>query len=98
MIENWVASIQSLRSTAIDDRRDPVNTLRLEIPYLPNKVERQPMRAKACYAHFRVFMTFYIKMYEQMFRSVGQSDARSPVISSQASSVLIYGPIEEMTD
>ncbi|GFY23123.1 integrase catalytic domain-containing protein [Trichonephila clavipes] len=34
----------------------------------------------------------------QLFRSSGQSDAKTPVLSSQASLVLIYRPTEEMKD
>ncbi|GFX45545.1 hypothetical protein TNCV_2740821 [Trichonephila clavipes] len=36
-----------------------------------------------------VFMTLGIEVHEQMFRSGGQSDSKSPVFSSQASLVLI---------
>ncbi|GFT42398.1 hypothetical protein TNCV_1786781 [Trichonephila clavipes] len=42
-----------------------------------------------------VFMTLDTEVQEQMFRSGGQSDAKHPVFSSQASLVLIYRPIEK---
>ncbi|GFW19808.1 hypothetical protein TNCV_3561111 [Trichonephila clavipes] len=35
-------------------------------------------------------------MHEQIFRSGGQSDTKPPVLSFQASLVLIYRPTEEM--
>ncbi|GFW76665.1 hypothetical protein TNCV_4943821 [Trichonephila clavipes] len=41
-------------------------------------------------------MTLGPRVHEQMFRSGGQSDARPPVLSSQASLVLIYQPTEGM--
>ncbi|GFV85750.1 hypothetical protein TNCV_2003701 [Trichonephila clavipes] len=43
-----------------------------------------------------VFMIFGTGVHEQMFLSGGQSDAKSPVFSSQASLVLIYRSNEEM--
>ncbi|GFX47452.1 uncharacterized protein TNCV_1734391 [Trichonephila clavipes] len=37
------------------------------------------------------------EVHEQMFRSGGQSDAKSQVLSSQENLVLIYGPTEDMS-
>ncbi|GFV28032.1 hypothetical protein TNCV_187081 [Trichonephila clavipes] len=37
-----------------------------------------------------------LRRWVQMFRSSGQSDAKAPRFSSQASLVLIYRPAEEM--
>ncbi|GFV05108.1 hypothetical protein TNCV_223221 [Trichonephila clavipes] len=38
-----------------------------------------------------VYVTLGPEVHEQMFRSGGQSDAKPPVFSSQASMVLVYG-------
>ncbi|GFW56804.1 hypothetical protein TNCV_160341 [Trichonephila clavipes] len=43
-----------------------------------------------------VHVTLGPEVYEQIFRSGGQSDAKPPVLRSQASLVLIYRPTEGM--
>ncbi|GFV93604.1 hypothetical protein TNCV_1989161 [Trichonephila clavipes] len=43
-----------------------------------------------------VYVTLGPEVHEQMFRSGGQSDAKPPVLSSQASLVFIYRPTEGM--
>ncbi|GFS85595.1 hypothetical protein TNCV_2794331 [Trichonephila clavipes] len=41
-----------------------------------------------------VYVTLGPEVYEQIFRSGGQPDVEPPVLSSQASLVLIYRPTE----
>ncbi|GFV58869.1 hypothetical protein TNCV_4132311 [Trichonephila clavipes] len=43
-----------------------------------------------------VYVTLGPQMHEQMFRSGGQSETMSPVLSSQVSMVFIYRPTEGM--
>ncbi|GFX99875.1 uncharacterized protein TNCV_259121 [Trichonephila clavipes] len=43
-----------------------------------------------------VYATLGPEVHEQMFRSGGQSDTKPPVLSFQASLVLVYPPTEEM--
>ncbi|GFV13600.1 hypothetical protein TNCV_68031 [Trichonephila clavipes] len=59
-------------------------------------VVQHPMKAKVS-VPISVFITLGIDVHEQLFRSRGQSDAKSPVFNSQASLVLIYRPTKEMS-
>ncbi|GFV24398.1 hypothetical protein TNCV_2005811 [Trichonephila clavipes] len=53
------------------------------------------MRTNVYSAH-PVFVTLGAEVHKQMFRSGGQSDAKSSLFSSQASLILIYRPTEDM--
>ncbi|GFX29412.1 hypothetical protein TNCV_3997881 [Trichonephila clavipes] len=53
------------------------------------------MRAKAYYAHLSI-RSLGAEAHEQMPRSCGQSEAKPPVFSPQASLILIYRPAEGM--
>ncbi|GFV67753.1 transposable element Tcb1 transposase [Trichonephila clavipes] len=48
------------------------------------------------YCTLTVYVSLAPEVHGQMFRSGGQSDVKPPVLSSQASLVLIYRPTEGM--
>ncbi|GFW05213.1 hypothetical protein TNCV_2905031 [Trichonephila clavipes] len=52
------------------------------------------MRTKAYCAHSSICG---LEVHVQMFRSGGQSDVKPPMVSSQASLVLIYQPLSRLS-
>ncbi|GFT34331.1 hypothetical protein TNCV_3676711 [Trichonephila clavipes] len=61
-----------------------------------NSVVQQPIRAKAYCVLGQALVILDAEVHELMLRSGGQSDAKSPMFSSQASLVHIYRPTEGM--